>query len=90
MRQSGAADGLKDNGVGAVGFLGLDGFEELGALGDGVIVRVNHPELDAEFASRFFGGLCLLDLIIVVVGREGNEKAQFLHYWFVTRPFFRI
>src|SRR5690242_16016990 len=79
LGQGGSADRLKNDSVGAVRFFGLNSFQELRALRDGVVVRVNHLELDAELAGSRFGRLRLLDLIIVVVGRERNEKAQFFH-----------
>src|SRR5690348_6639568 len=84
LGQGGTADRFKNNGLGAMRFFGLNGFQKLGALGDGVVVRVNHLELDAEFAGSGFGRLRLLDLVIVVVGCERNEKTQFFHS--DTRP----
>ena len=70
LGKSGAADRLKDDGIGAVRLFGLDGLEKLRALSDGVVIGVNDLELDAEFPSGFFCGLRLFDLIIVVVGRQ--------------------
>ena len=79
LRQGRTANGLKDNGVGAMRLFSLNGFEKLGALRDGIVVGVDHLELDAELASGIFGGLRLFDLIVVVVGRQRDEKTQFFH-----------
>ena len=60
-------------------FLSLDGFQKLRALRNGVIVGINHLELDAKFVSGFFGRMRLFDLIIVVVRGKRNEKTQLFH-----------
>src|SRR6267154_1143759 len=41
LRQSGAADRFEHNGVWALIFVGLDNFENLRALRNGVVIRVN-------------------------------------------------
>jgi hypothetical protein len=45
--------GLKDNGIRAVRLFGLYSFQKLRALSDGIVVRVNHLELDAELLRSF-------------------------------------
>src|SRR5215467_12458100 len=84
LGQGGAADGFKDNGARAMLFFSLDSLQELRALSNGIVVGVNDLEFDAKLAGSSLGRLRLLDLVIVVVGRERNEKTQFLH--FETRP----
>src|SRR5262249_30446171 len=79
LREGCAANGFKDDGVGTVRFFGLDGLEKLCALGDGVVVGVNDLEFKAKLASGIFGGLRLLDLIIVVAGGERDKKMQLFH-----------
>src|SRR5690242_12110216 len=74
LGKGGAADGLKNNGVGAMLFFGLNSLQKLCALSDSIVIRVNYLKLDTKSARGRFRGLRLLDLVIVVVGCERNEK----------------
>src|SRR5438874_12010812 len=67
LRQGGAADRLKNDGVGALRLFGLDGFQKLRALRDGVVVGIDRLELDAELAGSRLSRPHLLDLVIVFV-----------------------
>ena len=53
--------------------------EELSALRDRVVSSVNDLRGDAEAAGRFVRRAGLLNLIVVVVVGQRNEKFQFLH-----------
>jgi len=79
LGQGGTTDRLKDDGVRAVVVGRLDGFEDLGALGDGVIIGIEDLDFRAQIAGHQLGGLGLFDLVIVVVGGKRNENAQLFH-----------
>ena len=79
LRQSGAAYRLKDNTIRALIFIRLDCLQDLRALRNGVVIRINDLDIRAQFAGHLLGGFRLLDLVIVVVRRKGNQKAQLFH-----------
>src|ERR1700674_355126 len=75
LREGGAPNRLAANGIRPQILSGLIRFQDLRALGDRVVVRVDGLDFDAELSGSHFRRLGLFDLIIVVVGREGKEKA---------------
>src|SRR6266550_2830551 len=79
LGQSCATDGLKNNGVRPLILGNLNGFQDLGALGNRVVIRINDLDFRAQFAGHLLRGLRLFDLVIVVVGRKGNQKSQLFH-----------
>ena len=79
LGQSCATDGLKNNGVRPLILGNLNGFQDLGALGNRVIIRINDLDFRPQFAGHLLRGLCLFDLVIVVIGRKGNQKVQLFH-----------
>src|SRR5258708_7820779 len=79
LRQSSATDGFKNNGVRPVTVGSLDNFEDLSALGDGVVVRINDLDFHAQFAGHLVPRIGLLSLVMVLVPRKRNQKAQPFH-----------
>src|SRR5437899_7014837 len=77
--QSGATDRLKNNGVRPLILVRLNGFQNLGALRNRVVIRVNDLDFNAQFAGHLLRGLRLFDLVIVVVRCQGNQDTQFVH-----------
>ena len=70
LRQCGPADGLEHNRVRTVLRRRLNGSQNLSALIDGVVVRVNNLRAHAQLACGLLGGLRLLNLVIVIVGGQ--------------------
>lgn len=79
LRQGGGTHGLEDDGSGAMSFAGLDSFQNLRALIDGVVVGKDDLDVDAKFAASLIGGLRLLHLVVIVAGREGNQESWLGH-----------
>jgi hypothetical protein len=57
----------------------LNGSQYLRALRDGVVFREEDLGVDAQLATSVFCGVRLLDLVIVIVGHQGNEEFEFSH-----------
>lgn len=57
----------------------MDGFQELRALGDGVIFGEGDFDIDAELMSGGPGGGRLLALLAVVFGDQRDEKTELGH-----------
>ena len=57
----------------------MDELQQLLALCDRVIVRVNDFYIDAELSRGFLGRCRLFQLVVVIVGGERNYKTKFFH-----------
>src|SRR6266404_1402689 len=79
LRQRGSADGLEHNRVRTVLRRRLNGSQNLCALIDGVVVRVNNLRAHAQLACGLLRGLRLLDLEIVIVGSQRNQNSYLRH-----------
>jgi hypothetical protein len=79
FRKRSGAERFDDDSVGAKGGVSLDGFQELRALGDGVIFGEGDFDIDAELMSGGPGGGRLLALLAVVFGDQRDEKTELGH-----------
>jgi hypothetical protein len=79
LRESGSAGWFDNDPVRPQRVIGLDGFEYLSALRNGVAVGVHNLEIDFQFARSCVRYCGLLDLEVVVFGDWRNEKSQFFH-----------
>lgn len=79
LRQCGAAHRFENDRMRPIRFRSLNGAKQLRALGDGVVVCKQDLGVNPQLARRLLGGTGLLNLIIVVVGHQGDEKLQFAH-----------
>jgi len=73
-----SADRLHENGAGVLDRV-LNDLEELLGLIDGIVVGVDHLNVDAEAGGHFRYRYCLFCLVVVVSGDEGNNYIQFVH-----------
>ncbi len=74
-----ATGGLEHNGIGPLFGSSLNGLQNLRALIDGVVVRINNFRFDTELAGHLYGGTCLFNLVIIVVGQQRHKDAQSFH-----------
>src|SRR5712692_2823468 len=82
LGQSSASNRLEDNRVRALQLIiGLNRLQDLRALSNRVVIRVNDASFHAQLARHLFRGLRLFDLIIVVIRGKGNQEAQFFHVY---------
>src|SRR5262249_45396117 len=58
---------------------GLDHIQQLLTLRDRIVARIDYFQTDPKFPHRALSRGSLLDLVVVVVGGERYENAQFLH-----------
>src|SRR5882724_482861 len=79
LRKRGGTYGFEQYGVGTLLWISLNDLQQLRALRDGVVARVDDLRRNIESARGFFRRAGLLDLIIVVVVGQRHEKSQFLH-----------
>ena len=86
MRQGGCAERFEEDGLGPTFGRRLNRFEDLIALLDGVIVRVDNLEVETETVRGFLRGGSLLQLIIVVVGGKRKKELEFRHRIAVIAP----
>src|SRR6266403_140331 len=70
---------LEHNRIGTQFRSGLNGFQNLRALRNRVVVRVENLEIDAQTPRSFLRRGGLLQLVIVVAGGQRNEEAKLLH-----------
>jgi len=68
LGQRSRSRGLEDDGIRSRGRGGLNDLQQLLALVDRIVVRIDDLQIGAQPTSRFLGRCCLLDLIVVVVG----------------------
>src|SRR6266851_4793542 len=82
LGQSSASNRLEDNRVRALQLIiGLNRLQDLRALSNRVVIRVNDASFHAQLAPHLFRGLRLFDVIIVVIRGKGNQEAQFFHVY---------
>ena len=79
LRQGGGAERLEQNGVGAIFGRGLNRFQDLIALLDGVVIGVHHFQIETKTRGSFARGRRLFLLVVVIVGGEGEEKFELGH-----------
>src|ERR1700693_4781671 len=79
LRQRGSAHGFENDSVRLRVGSRLNDIQNLLTLGDGIIVSVDDLNIDAEASGGCFSVRSLLDLIVVVVGRQRNQKLKLFH-----------
>src|SRR5690349_21596906 len=77
LRHGSATDRFEDNAAGARLWTGLDSFEELLTLQNGIVLRIKEFEIDAQARRRCLRRVGLLLLIVVVASGERDD--EFLH-----------
>ena len=79
LRQRRAAHWLEDDAVWTLIGCCLNGFQDLGALVDGIVVRLEYLEVCGKIAGRLFRCIGLLPLVIVVVGCQRHQNFDLGH-----------
>ncbi len=79
LRQRGRAQRLEKNGVGAIFGSGLNRFQNLVALLDGVVIGLRNFQIETEALGGFPRGRRLFLLVVVIVGGDGEEEFELGH-----------
>src|SRR6185312_5109740 len=70
---------LKNNAVGMRFGVGLNDFQKLLTLQDGIILGIEDLQVAAEALRSFFSSRRLLHLVVIVASGQRDDKFQLLH-----------
>jgi len=79
LRKAGRPRRFKHNRIGSPLGSRLNNLQQLLALINRIVIGINDLQLRAQLARRVFSGCGLLNLVIIVVGGEGQQYPELLH-----------